>query len=170
MPSTSNPTYKRKYSFKSSGELGDIENKVITSARTPLPISIKTPIRLGVNRTGIFDMYTDPRKSLRDNLKNLILTNKGERLGRADIGASLRTLTTERVSRDTFDAEAMLRISNAVTVAMPFIELEDYSSEFELDDTDSVKSMSKIVITLVYNVPQLRIIKDRLQVIINTIG
>ena len=161
---------KRQYSFKSSGELGDVNNKVITSARTPMPLSMKTPLRFGTDRTGIFDMYTDPRKSIKDNLKNLILTNKGERLGRADIGASLRTLTTERLSRDTFDAEAMIRISNAVNTAMPFIELEDYSSEFGLDETDAVKGLSKVIITLVYNVPQLKIVKDRLQVIINTIG
>ena len=169
MPISKSPIHKKTFSFKSSGEL-EKDNKVITSGRTLTPISIKTPMQLGSTRTGIFDMHIDPRDSVRDNLKNLILTNNGERLGRAEIGASLRVLATERVSRESFDAEAMMRIQKAVTSAMPFVELEDYSSEFSIDSTDSIKSISKVAITIVYNVPQLKIIKSKLQVIINTIG
>ena len=159
----------KKYSFKSVGEL-EPENKVITSARTLVPYGISTPMALGSTRTGIFNMYTDPRKAIKDNLKNLLLTNRGERLGRTDIGASLRRLATERIPREDFDAAAMRSIQNAVGQVMPFVELQDYASSFLEDSTGPVKSMTKIVITVVYSIPQLSVDRDGLEIVVHAIG
>ena len=43
--------------------------------------------------TELFKMNTDPTVQIADNLKNLILTNFGERLGRYSIGCNFTTLT-----------------------------------------------------------------------------
>jgi phage baseplate assembly protein W len=159
----------KKYSFKSVGEL-EPDNKVITSPRTLTPYGIKTPLAFGKTRTGIFDMYTDPRKAIKDNLRNLLLTNRGERLGRGDIGASLRRLVSEKIPREDFDAAAMRSIQNAVGATMPFVELQDYASTFNEDQTNPTKGMTKIVITVIYSIPQLSVDQDGIEIVIQAIG
>jgi len=159
----------RTFSFKSTGELGS-KNKSLVRPKTMPPISIKTPLRLGEDRTGIFEMHLDPREMIKDNLKNLVLTNRGERLGRATIGANLQELCSERTARETFDAEAMIRIQNSVGKYMPYVELEDYSSSFEAREGDAPHSMSTVKIVIVYNVPRFKIVKETLGVIIDSVG
>jgi phage baseplate assembly protein W len=159
----------KTFSFKSTGELGH-KNKSLTRPKTPPPISIKTPLRIGADRTGIFEMHVDPREMIRDNLKNLILTNRGERLGRASVGANLQPLCSERLSRETFDAEAMMRIQMAVGKYMPFVELEDYSSTIEAPEGVSTDAISKIKIVIVYNIPKFKIVKETIGVTINSVG
>ena len=159
----------RTFSFKSIGEIGP-DNPSRKRAKTIRPLSIKTPMALGQNRTGIFDMHTDPREMIRDNLKNLVLTNRGERLGNSNVGANLRELCSERIPRDNFDAEAMIRIQRAVGAFMPFVELEDYSSTFEAPLGEADASMSKVTITIVYNVPRFKIVKNSIAVKIHVVG
>tara|TARA_R110001583_G_scaffold7985_11_gene38960 strand:+ start:6880 stop:7377 length:498 start_codon:yes stop_codon:yes gene_type:complete len=159
----------RTFSFKSSGELGS-QNKSLTRPKTIPPLSIKTPLRLGKDRTGIFEMHLDPRDMIKDNLKNLILTNRGERLGRSNIGADLQQLCSERISRDSFDAEAMMRIQRAVGDFMPFVELEDYSSTIIASEGESTDSISKVKIVIVYNIPKFKIVQATLGIVINSVG
>ena len=157
-------------SFKSTGELSPSGNPSRIRPKTSTPISIKTPLRLGRDRTGILDMHLDPREMIRDNLKNLILTNRGERLGNSNVGANLRPLCSERISREDFDAEAMFRIQRAVGDFMPYVELEDYSSTFNAPEGVAEESMSSITITIVYNVPRYKIVKNSIGVVIHAVG
>ncbi len=159
----------RSFSFKSMGEIG-ADNPSRTRPKTIKPLSIKTPMALGQNRTGIFDMHVDPREMIRDNLKNLVLTNRGERLGNSNVGANLRSLCAERISRDAFDAEAMIRIQKAVGAFMPFVELEDYSSTFDTPLGEADASMSTVTVTIVYNVPRFKIVKNSIAVKIHVVG
>ena len=86
------PTGARKvYSFKSVGltNVETADQKTITG-RNP-PIGIKTPVQFA-DSDGLFAMHTDVLKNIKDNFKNLLLTNHGERLGLYDFGANLRPL------------------------------------------------------------------------------
>jgi phage baseplate assembly protein W len=159
----------KTFSFKSSGEINPTDRSM-SNPKTIVPLSIKTPLQLGQDRTGLLDMHTDPRQMIKDNLKNLLLTNRGERLGNADIGANLQDLCSERVARDAFDAEAMLRIQKTVGRFMPFVELEDYSSKIESSEGTAIESMAVISITVVYNVPKFKVVKDTVGVVLNTVG
>ena len=76
------------FNFKSSGnKLGDreIQPKITKKDRD---IGIKTPLTNYQGRQ-LFDMHTDPVAQIKDNLKNLILTNAGERLGHFLISGSI---------------------------------------------------------------------------------
>lgn len=147
------------YSFKSSGKTQ--EQKTIEQlTQTAIPVGIKTPLRLGGDE-GIYAMHTSLADQVHDNLRNLLQTNWGERLGLYDFGANLRPLVTEFVSQDDFDAQAVQRISNSVSKWMPFVGLEDFLSE--IDRTEN-KNTAVVRITVTYSIPALSVTKRALQV------
>lgn len=140
------------YSFKSVGKTQD-QQTAEAVAVSPIPYGIKTPLQLG-STEGILVMNYDLADQFADNLRNLLLTNWGERVGLYQFGANLRPLTTELSSQDNFDAEAIDRIRNAVTRWMPFIDLANFSSR--IDHVDN-KNVAVIRITVTYNIPALQV-------------
>lgn len=147
------------YSFKSVGKTQDkvLEETLVSS---PLPYGIKTPVQLGSSE-GIFAMNYSLSDQFADNLKNLLLTNWGERLGLHDFGANLKPLTAEFVSQDNFDNEAMTRIKNAVEKWMPFVDLESFSTT--VDRTQN-KNVGVINVNITYNIPALNVVGRGLQI------
>jgi phage baseplate assembly protein W len=143
-----------KISFKS---VGQTQQQVVetTPETTQPPIGIKTPLRLGDEKGNLLAMHYDVGDQLADNLRNLLLTNWGERLGLYYFGANLRPLTTEFTNQTNFDNEAIVRIKNAVTTWMPYIELEEFASETDRNNNYN-KGMATITLTISYNVPTLQ--------------
>ncbi len=147
------------FSFKSTGKTK--EDKLVEQlVQSTTPIGIKTPLRLGAE-DGILAMNSNLADQVHDNFKNLVLTNWGEHLPLYDFGANLRPLTTELVSQDDFDSQAISRISNAVQKWMPFISLETFESTI---DRINNKNTAIIRLTVTYNVPSLNVFKKALQV------
>lgn len=151
------------YSFKSVGKTQE-QSAVETLKKTEFPFGIKTPVSIGSE--SILDMNYKIEDQLADNLKNLLLTNWGERLGLYRFGANLRPLTTELVSQDDFDTEAISRIKSAVESWMPYIELEDFTSS--IDRTD-LKNTAVIKITISYNIPSIQSFNKRIQIVLYAI-
>jgi hypothetical protein len=152
------------YSFKSSGKTA--EQRLVSqieSSRTP--IGIKTPLELkNSNGNEIFVTYDNLSDVVSDNLRNLILTNWGERLGFYNFGANLKPLLTELVSQDDFDSAAISRINDAVTKWMPFVSLENYISDrIRINNSE----IARIVIRITYNVPTLDVNKRMLEINLN---
>lgn len=150
----------RTINFKSVGLTGQkvIENLDIVPSITP--VGIKTPLQLG-KKYGIFEMHLNLADTLADNLRNLILTNWGERLGLYFFGANLRPLTTEFSSQDFFDSEAVIRIKSAVRQWMPFVELIDYVSDFERFGNNST---AIIGLEISYAIPSLNLIDKKIKI------
>jgi hypothetical protein len=152
-------------SFKNVGiKKFETENELLN--RSLKPIGIKTPVEYGRQGEGIFHMHYDLRDQIADNLKNLILTNHGERLGMYDLGANLRPLLTEFSNKDDFDAEAMVRINTAVSKFMPFLTLVGFDSTPEYEDN---RFVGKISILLIYSIPDLNVFDRRLNVVLSII-
>ena len=82
------------FNFKSAGNLPAIDSQ-LRRTEDPPKLSIKTPLELGMGASGLFEMHTNVGDAIRDNLRNLLLTNHGERLIHTDLGANLRPLLTE---------------------------------------------------------------------------
>lgn len=114
-------------SFKDVGILNGQE-LAGTTAKPVVPIGFKTPLELDIENNSIFKMHYSLADQITDNLRNLILTNRGERLGLYNFGANIRPLLTEYANKDAFDQEAMKRIKTAVSLYMPFVELIGYES------------------------------------------
>ena len=151
-------------SFKSVGiTQAETTKQVQAVAAQPLPIGIITPLQIGSNNEGLLAMSYDVGAQLKNNLRDLIMTNWGERLALYDFGANLTPLTTEYelYGKDGFDNAAMQRIMSAVAKFMPYVELENYDSQ----RTYSTElGMGNIVILIDYNIPKANVQKARLQI------
>lgn len=152
------------YSFKSVGNTQDKINEEALK-RSLVPYGIKTPLKIS-DSDGIFEMNYILSEQFADNLRNLLLTNWGERLGLYNFGANLRPLTMEFVSQDDFDNEAISRIRSAVEKWMPFIDLEDFSSTVDRLEN---KNTAVIKINITYNIPALNVAKKGLQIVLYVI-
>jgi phage baseplate assembly protein W len=146
------------YSFKSSGKTAEQLN-VEQTVRTALPIGIRTPLRL--DDKNLFAMNYSISEQIHDNLRNLLLTNWGERLGFYNFGANLQELTSELSNIDAFDEEAISRIRNAVQKWMPFVVLKDFVSEV---DNERNRNTGIVKISITYSVPQLGVENKALQI------
>lgn len=152
------------YSFKSVGKTKqDIVDETVSAS--PIPFGIKTPLKIGVSE-GILEMNYSLEEQFSDNLRNLLLTNWGERLGLYDFGANLRPLTTDYSSQDDFDNEAIVRIKDAVEKWMPFIDLENFSSTVDRMEN---KNTAIIKINITYNIPDLQVFQKGLQIVLYVI-
>lgn len=147
------------FNFKSVGRTQEQklnEALVITSS----PVGIKTPLRLGTSE-GFLAMTFTLADQVHDNLRNLILTNHGERVCFYDFGANLRPLTTEFTTQDDFDSNAIDRIRTAVGKWMPYIDLENFTS---VTDRTENKNTGIVRLTITYNVPALGVKLKKLEV------
>lgn len=152
-------------SFKSAGKLAtDVERERINNNTSVIHFGIKTPLQLG---SDIFlTTNRDVASQIKDNLRNLVQTNWGERVGRFDFGANLREISTERMAREDFDNEAIARISSAVNRWMPYVSLEDFESNMDQEFLDG-NTLVRIKIT--YSIPQVNVVNQALEVAIYTI-
>ena len=148
-----------KFSFKSAGKTAEIKKKE-EIAKTPKPIGIVTPLRLSKNST-TWATHSDIGKQIRDNFRNLLLTNHGERLGQYDFGANLRELALELTSTEEFDSEAIQRIKTATSKWMPYVELDEFVSSVDYQEN---KTTGTTVIKVKYNVPSVGVFGDVVEV------
>lgn len=124
-----------KYNFKSSGKsIKDINKKNIRQefldSENILPIGIILPLKNASKKNeSLFSMTYDENEQAKINLKNLILTRKGEMLANPDLGTGLIDLYN-LTNVENIDELAMDEVKNAVTKYMPFINLSSYSSVY----------------------------------------
>jgi phage baseplate assembly protein W len=140
-------------SFKSVGQTPQ-QVQEVSKQSSALPIGIKTPLELDTTN-GLLKMHYSLVDQISDNFRNLLLTNWGERVGEYFFGANLRPITAEFVSLDNFDGEAVVRIKDAVSRWMPYIDLIDFSSE--MDRNENPKGTAVVSVTISYNIPSLKI-------------
>jgi phage baseplate assembly protein W len=148
-------------SFKDVGIKGFKQQDVLNRNKTIQPIGIKTPVEPDPSENGIFLMNTDIKAQVADNLRNLILTNWGERLGNYFLGANLRPLLVDFSSKDDFDQEAMVRINTAISRWMPFVTPVAFESV--VDNVNNVYT-GIVKLTLIYSVTSLGINNAKLEV------
>lgn len=151
-------------SFKSVGiTQEDVTQQTQAVAPTPIPIGIITPLQLGSNDEGLLAMSYDVGQQLKNNLRDLVMTNWGERVAIYDFGANLTPLTTEyeRYGKDGFDSIAMQRIMNAVKKYMPYVELENFDSQRTYAQE---LGQGNVVIIIDYSIPRANVPKSRLQI------
>ena len=111
-------------------------------------------------------MHYSLQDQIKDNLRNLVLTNNGERLGRPDFGANLLEMSLELGSEDA-DQKAMIRIKDAVGKYLPFVQLVGFATEVDHFDN---KEVAKVDIFLTYTIPRISTKQHGLKVTLYTAG
>ena len=116
-----------KFKFKSVGVPVSQESRERTAIKNnaaSAQIGIKTPVR-NTGHTEIFDMHSDPREQLKDNLKNLILTNQGERLVSYQFGANLKDVLYDFSKVQDYQSLVGNQIRAAVEKYIPVINIDE---------------------------------------------
>jgi phage baseplate assembly protein W len=153
---------KKTYDFKSVGQLQSKYQNQITDTTPKNPIGILTPVSFDQTGGSLFRMSTELEDQVRDNLRNLLSTNHGERLMLNDFGANLKELAYDLTSEDVI-SEALIRINQAVSKFMPFVTLETFESEVIRNDDES-SALAKIRVG--YSVPAAGAINQQVEVAI----
>lgn len=113
-------------------EFAERKQEIVSSSEEiKSPIGIKTPLELGSsNNETLFKMHYDIVDQLNDNLKNLILTQKGERLGFPDFGTNLQTIYSNTLlTEDEISNILVSEISSTVSKYLPSLRLDNFYSE-----------------------------------------
>ncbi len=173
-----------KFKFKSSGKLvtaRELKDPVVVTS----PIGIKTPLEFTAGRRNedFYKMHFDVAHQIRDNFRNLLMTNFGERLGRADVGANLKSLLYDMTSVDSIEAVAAERITVTARRSLPMVQIKDIKIGFSGLDTESKDTrsgekynmsgssigLSGMNILVRYDIPRLGVTDQAVEVLL-TIG
>ena len=157
---------RKQIKFKSSGQLKSTIDKVEEDFSFSKLIGIKTPLEFGAGRDGLFKMHKNLKDQIKDNFKNLLMTNHGERLGNYSFGANLEELAFE-LATDDIEQEAISRINQAISVYMPFISLTNFEAFTEHFDNEHT---AKIGIRVTYGIPSLNVSDQVIEVILRAAG
>jgi len=83
---------------------------------------------LGYSNTGIFNKTKTTLEQAVHNLKNLLLTAKGERLGHPDFGCEVRDLLFEQITTDIED-RVEEKIKESVNTWLPYLSIDEVDIE-----------------------------------------
>tara|TARA_R100000808_G_scaffold25097_1_gene61891 strand:+ start:48 stop:533 length:486 start_codon:yes stop_codon:yes gene_type:complete len=156
----------KKYNFKSVGLSVGQKQQLKNTQGVEIPVGIKTPLQFGYDYEGLFAMNKDLANQVADNFRNLLLTNKGERVCMYNYGANLRELTFE-LGTENADVEAMSRITQACSDFMPYVNLIDFVPKTLYDDNEHV---AKISILVTYDLPLLNSFNRAIEIVLFIAG
>ena len=94
------------------------------STRT-IGINLKFPLRS--YRRGFFEMNTTTMSAIREDIRILLLTKKGERLVNTDIGTNIPVLAGqlfEPHKREVLEGQIASEIRGALASWMPYVKLQ----------------------------------------------
>jgi len=141
-------------------ELGRVSTKDLTDN------SYKS-LGIGINRrsdsNGIFATNYTTIKQTRDNLINLIMTRKGERVMQADFGCDIHRIIFEPIYGEDIKDRIIDSIEDAVAMWMPFVSIDNVDFPFDDTDIDNHKINVSIKFSLRIN-PN---IKETIEITIN---
>ena len=153
---------RKIYSFRSAGETVQEFQERDHNPAADLPIGIKTPMRINHADGALLEMHKDLALQLRDNFKNMLNTNHGDRYMFYDFGANLFPLAFE-LGSDDVDAVALQNISNTTQKYMPFITLETFEPFKERAEDGS---LARVGIRVTFSVPALNVDNQVVETII----
>ncbi len=114
-----------KFNFKSSGKkVSQVRTEKIAQPEELPLVGIKLPIQYGTEN--FFAMNRTSRDQIKDNLKNLLMTNHGDRLGLFGYGANLREILVEGYPEEQFEAEVNIRIQTSIATWMSYVTAVGY--------------------------------------------
>jgi phage baseplate assembly protein W len=152
-------------SFKSIGTTTQQLRQAATSVPV-FPIGIKTPMSLGGNGNP-YQMNTSVPVQVQDNLRNMIMTNYGERLGLYDYGGNLSAVLSEFTTGADVETVAMQSIMRSVEKYMPFVSLDTFDMQNIPSDRNGY---AKYQIIVNYSVPKIGASNQKVKIILEVMG
>lgn len=95
---------------------------------------------IGINRAsnsnGPFSVNFTTLTQAKDNLTNLILTRKGERLSQPDFGCDIWKILFEPIINNEIDLKVESTILDAVSIWLPYIQINEIFLDYKPEDVD----------------------------------
>ena len=139
-----------KTKFKNTGKLKKdfikkekYKNKVNDFRKKPIGIKLPLSTKKNSNES-LFEMTYSIEEQVKINLKNLILTKKGEYLCNPNFGTNLLQIYNA-TNVENIDEIVMNEIQSAVNIFMPFIKLKNYTST-KINETSNNPEYYKITV------------------------
>lgn len=151
--------------FKGSSVINQRIDEITTDS--PVVYGITTPLSpVKLNGT-LFNQTTDIASQVLDNFKNMLYTNHGERLGKFDFGANLKSLLSERTASEDWIQEASRLIGLTTSKYMPYITIDSVEA---LSAPAPNNSTSLITLVVTFSIPKLGIDRRRLEIQMTNLG
>jgi phage baseplate assembly protein W len=110
---------------------------------------------IGINSTsnsnGIFAVNYTTLTQAKDNLKNLILTKKGERLMQPEFGCDVWKVLFEQLDGNTIETSIENSILDAVSIWLPYLNIDTIVFDYDENDVDNNRIALDIKFSLVSN-------------------
>ncbi len=122
---------------------------------------------IGINTTsnsnGIFAVNYTTLTQAKDNLKNLILTRKGERLMQPEFGCDVWKVLFEQMDGNTIETSIESSILDAVSIWLPYLNIDTIVFDYDENDIDNNRISLDIKFSLVSN----RNLSESIQITVN---
>jgi phage baseplate assembly protein W len=108
-------------------------------------------INTSSNRGGPFSVNFTTIQQARNNLINLVLTKKGERVGQPDFGCDVWKVLFEPIVDGVVDSKIESTIVDAAAQWLPYISIDEIIVDFDDTDIDNHNIEVEIKFSLVSN-------------------
>jgi phage baseplate assembly protein W len=112
-------------------------------------------IGIGINKSsnsnGIFAVNYSTLNQAKDNLKNLILTKKGERVMNPQFGCDIWNILFEQIIDESINQKIENSILDAVQAYLPYLEIQQIIFDYDENDIDNNKIALDIKFALAIN-------------------
>lgn len=116
-----------------------------------IKVGLDLPIRRNELDGGFFASTTTTIEAVKNNIRNLLNTNRGERLMQPNIGLNLRQLLFETMSEDTI-VGIQDSILDVFQFWLPFVQVRDI--QIFTNDNDATIGNSEIRVKIDFNIVQ----------------
>ena len=118
---------------------------------TNVKVGIDLPIRRGDDRDGYFATTSTTIEAVKNNIRNLLQTNEGERFFQPNLGLNLRTLLFEHITNENLIG-VQDAILDKIEFWLPFVEVRDIQV-LSRDNTTDIGA-NEIRVKILFNIKQ----------------
>jgi phage baseplate assembly protein W len=130
----------------------DISKKpFIQDNDTNVKVGIDLPIRRGAEQDGFFATTSTTIEAVKNNIRNLLQTNEGERFFQPNLGLNLRTLLFEHITNENLIG-VQDAILDKIEFWLPFVEVRDIQVLSRDNNTDV--GANEIRVKILFNIKQ----------------
>jgi len=118
---------------------------------TNVKVGIDLPIRRGESTDGFFASTSTTIEAVKNNIRNLLNTNEGERFFQPNLGLNLRQLLFEHIENENIIG-VQNTILDKLKLWLPFVEVRDI--QVETSDSKIVVGANEIRVKILFNIKQ----------------
>tara|TARA_R100001377_G_C3111586_1_gene82792 strand:+ start:22 stop:510 length:489 start_codon:yes stop_codon:yes gene_type:complete len=116
-----------------------------------IKVGIDLPFRRGDSDGGWFATSSTTIEAVKNNIKNLLSTNVGERFMQPNLGTNLRSILFEQIN-ETTTIRIQDIILDALQIWLPFVDIRDI--EIKTNDSNDVVDRNQIKVNIIFNIKQ----------------